>query len=128
MLFFLCVLSILIIQFLPSMPDKAADVSEAEDDPEDDLKFLIPSHELLDNSSAKHKSDLVQRRIPMQKKPNLDTLWNKTPDPDMLTTPKNSNIKLVSRFYHCSKAYIYLSFIRTSFLTLKALMMALQFV
>ena len=81
------------------MPDKAADVSEAEDDPEDDLKFLIPSHELLDNSSAKHKSDLVQRRIPMQKKPNLDTLWNEAPDPDTFTTPGNSSIKLVSRSY-----------------------------
>ena len=110
------------------MPNKAADVSEAEDDPQDDLEFLIPSHELLDNSPAKHKSDLIQRRIPMQKKPNLDTLWNKAPDPDMLTTPGNSSIKLVSTLYHFYNAYTFLFVLRMSFLTLKALMMALQLV
>ena len=77
------------------MPDKAADISEAEEDPEEDLEILIPSHQLLDNTSAKYKSDLVQRRIPTRKKPNLDVLRSRVPGPDMLQTPGNSNLRLV---------------------------------
>ena len=80
------------------MPDKAADISEAEDDPEDDLEFLIPCHQLLDNTAAKHKSDLVQRRIPTRNKPNLDVLMNRVPCPDMLGTPGTSNLRLVSTY------------------------------
>ena len=83
------------IQFLPSIPDKAADISEPEDDPEEDLETLIPSHPLLDNTSAKYKSDLVHRRIPTRKKPNLDVLRNRVPGPDILQTPANSNLRLV---------------------------------
>jgi hypothetical protein len=78
------------------MPDKAADISEAEDDPEDDLEFLIPCHQLLDNTAAKHKSDLVQRRIPTRNKPNLDVLMNSVPCLYMLATPGTSNLRLVS--------------------------------
>ena len=82
------------------MPDKAADISEAEEGPEDDLEFLIPSHQLLDNTSAKYKSDLVQRRIPTRKKPNLDVLRTRAPNPDMLQTPGNSNLRLVSTLHY----------------------------
>ena len=80
------------------MPDKAADISEAEDDPEDDLEFLIPCHQLLDNTAAKHKSDLIQRRIPTRNKPNLDVLMNRIPCPDMLVNPGTSNLRLVSTY------------------------------
>ena len=80
------------------MPDKAADISEVEDDPEDELELLIPCHQLLDNTAAKHKSDLVQRRIPTRNKPNLDVLMNRVPCPDMLGTPGTSNLRLVSTY------------------------------
>ena len=88
------------------MPDKAADISEAEDDPEDDLEFLIPCHQLLDNTAAKHKSNLVQRRIPTRNKPNLDVLMNRAPCPDMLETPQTSNPRLVSKYVHCTMSII----------------------
>ena len=82
------------------MPDTAADISEAEDDPQDDLDCLIPPHQLLDNNAAKHKSELVQRRIPASRhKPSLQFLNNKAPSTDMLATPGNSNLKLVSYIF-----------------------------
>ena len=78
------------------MPDKAEEISEPEDDPEDDLDCLVPPHELLDNTAAKHKSELVQRRIPTSRhKPSLDILRNKVPSNDMLATPGHSSLKLV---------------------------------
>jgi len=81
--------------FVPSMPDKAEEISEPEDDPEDDLDCLVPPHELLDNTAAKHKSELVQRRIPTSRhKPSLDILRNKVPSNDMLATPGHSSLKL----------------------------------
>ena len=56
------------------MPEKAADISDVEDDPDKKLERIIPAHDLLDSTVVKHKTNLIQRRIPPQNKPNMERL------------------------------------------------------